>query len=152
MLLYLKVSKSEFLIIPVVFILVFLHPIMMGIILKTLGILSKNHIRFRQSMVIGLWSGAPFIFLLPFSFAAYHLLINGLFLEPLIIVFILFLIWTNIRLINGIRVLVLAKFRVIFLVLLLSYSLPLVIFSFFFIPRPLWFDYLVTLLNSSSLF
>jgi len=149
---YLLISKSEFLLIAVIFVLVFLHPIMIGVILKILGMISKNYVRFRQSMVIGLWSGAPFIFMLPFSFAAYHLLINDLFVIPLIIIVILFLLWANIRLINGIRVLVLAKFRVIFLVLLLSYTLPLVIFGFFFIPQPMWYDYLVTLINSSSLF
>ncbi|KAA3617420.1 MAG: hypothetical protein D8M58_02410 [Calditrichaeota bacterium] len=149
---YLTISNNELLILPFLFILLFLHPLMMGIILKLLGMISKNYVRFRQAIVIGLWSSAPLIFMLPLSFAAYHLLVNNLFVTPMLIIFALFLIWSHVRLINGIRVLVLAKFRVIFLVLLLSYTIPLVIFGFFFIPQPMWYDYLTTLLNSSALF
>lgn len=149
---YLFISKSELLIIVVLFIFIFLHPVIMGIILKILGAISKNYVRFRQVLIIGLWTGAPFIFMIPLSFSAYHLLVNNLFVKALIIIFILVLIWSNVRLINGIRVLVLLKFRVIFLVLLLSYSAPLVIFGFFYNPQPMWYDYLITLLNSRSLF
>jgi hypothetical protein len=149
---YLEISKSELKIIPMLFLFFFFHPLLVGFLIKIIGVLTKNYIRLRQALAIGLWSGAPIIFMLPLSFAAYHLLVKDIFVLPMIIIFSFFILWAHIRLMNGIRVLILSKYRLIFLVLLLSYILPLVIFGFFFIPQPMWYDYLMTLLNSRTLF
>jgi len=146
-----KICQSEFILIPFVFIWIYFYPIVIGLILKTYGLFSKARIRLRQALAIGMWSGSPLIFFLPFSIAAYHLLLNGFGLQ-LIYLFLIFVIWIHFRLINGIRVLILAKFRTIFILLLLSYIIPLIIFSVFFSPQPMWSDYLITLLNSHELF
>jgi Glycosyl hydrolases family 2, TIM barrel domain len=146
-----KICQSEFILIPFIFIWLYFYPIVIGLILKLYGLFSKARIRLRQALAIGMWSGSPLIFLLPFSIAAYHLLLNG-FGFQLIYIFIIFIIWIHFRLINGIRVLILAKFRTIFILLLLSYIIPLIIFSVFFSPQPMWSDYLITLINSHELF
>jgi hypothetical protein len=147
-----RLSQNEFKILAVLLCLVFLHPILMGFILKVYGMLTKNRVRLRQSLAIGLWSGAPFIFMLPLSIGAYHLISNHLFINFLLYAFAIFIIWVNFRLANGIRVLVFARFSTIFVLLLLSYILPLIIFFFIFTPQEMWADYLITLLYSHSLF
>ena len=146
-----QICQSEFILIPFTFIWLYLYPIVIGLILKIYGLFSSTEIRLRQALAIGMWSGSPLIFLLPFSIAAYHLLLNG-FGTHLMIILSIFIIWIHFRLINGIRVLVLAKFRTIFVLLLLSYIIPFIIFSIFFSPQPMWSDYLITLLNSHELF
>ncbi|MCB9057181.1 MAG: hypothetical protein H6627_01345 [Calditrichae bacterium] len=149
---FLKINHSTFLIIVVLFVLNFLHPITIGLLLKFFGLITRRNVRLRQALAIGLWSGSPFVFMLPLSLAAYHLLLNDQFVIQILIIFGLIVIWVHFRLINGIRVLTLAKFRTIFVLLFLFYILPLVIFGLFFSPQALWSDYLITLLNSHSIF
>lgn len=146
-----QISQSEFSLIPFVFVWLYLYPIVIGLILKTYGLFSRAKIRLRQALAIGMWSGSPLIFFLPVSIAAYHLILNG-YSNELLYIFAFFVVWIHFRLINGIRVLVLAKFRTIFLLLLLSYMIPFIIFSIFFSPQPMWSDYLITLFNSHNLF
>ncbi len=148
----LNIIQSVWLIIITLWFLFFMHPVLIGTILKILSLISPVRIRYRQAIVIGFWSAAPFIFFLPVSLAAIHLMYNPTFTFYMIAIFIIFILWTHIRLINGIRILFVARIHTVISFLLLSYIVPVAIFLGFYNPVPNWFDYLNFLLNSGYLF
>lgn len=148
----LEISQSEWFIMWSLFILIAMYPLYIGLAVKVYSIISRRSVRTRQALAVGLWSGSPIIFLLPFSFAAYHFILKGGYNQVLLIIFAIFILWIQFRLINGIRVLLLSKFQSIFILLLLSYSIPVVIFLILSDHPPMWTDYLITLLNSHTLF
>jgi hypothetical protein len=147
-----NIFQSVWYLILVGFLLFAFYPVYIGIIVKIYSIFTRRTVRARQALAVGLWSGSPLIFFLPVSIIAYHLLVKGGFDHFLFAIFTFFLFWIQLRLINGIRVLLLAKFQSIFLLLLLSYSVPVVIFLLLFDHQPLWTEYLITLVKSHTLF
>lgn len=132
--------------------LIFIHPLIVGIFIKSYALMRGRYVRFRQTIAIGMWAGAPFAFMMPFSLVAYHAHYYGSYTEILWLVVLLFILWAHYRLINGIRVLMVVPFGYVFLILFLSYIIPLVIFFAFFNPQPLWFEQLLSLINSRMLF
>jgi len=149
---YLKYSSSPVYITFVFSIILFCYPLVMSIILYLINLISSEKIRYRQGLAIALWSGVPLFFLLPVSIIGYHLL-N--YLENHSILFIIlgaFIIWSHFRIINGIRVLFITKALKIFIILLLSYITPLVIFWAVFRPESHWYDYFMLIMNAQSLF
>ncbi|MEJ2054121.1 MAG: YIP1 family protein [Calditrichaceae bacterium] len=149
---YLQYSSSPGYITLLFFIILFLYPLVVSIILYLINLVSTEKIRYRQGLAIALWSGLPLFFLLPVSIIGYHLL-N--YLDNHSILFILlgsFIIWSHFRIINGIRVLFITKAVKIFIILLLSYIIPLVIFWAVFRPESHWYDYFVLIVNAKSLF
>ncbi len=150
--LLLNYSSNRWLILAVFMPLIFIHPLIIGIFIKIYALLRRRYVRFRQTIAIGMWAGAPFAFLMPLSLAAYHFYYYQQYTGLLWMVVLFFLLWTHYRLINGIRVLMVVPFSVVFIILFLSYIIPLVIFFAFFNPQPLWFEQLQSLINSRMLF
>ncbi len=146
------IANNPFALIGTLFVLFFFYPIVIGLVLKFIALFRRHRLRTRQAMAVGMWAAAPFIFMFPLSLAGYHLFVYGQFTDWLFYIFALFLIWAHYRLINGIRVLMLARFRTVFILLLLSYMVPVVIFLVFFNPQPLWFSYLELILKSRVLY
>ena len=149
---YLEYISSPIKITLVFFIILFIYPVMVSIILYLINLFNTRKIRYRQGLAIALWSGVPLFFLLPISLIGYHLLY---YLEKQILLFIilgLFILWSHLRIINGIRVLFITKSAKIFTILLLSYIIPIFILWAVFRPESHWYDYFILLLNSKSLF
>jgi hypothetical protein len=149
---YLDYVSSPLNITIVLFVLLFLYPIVVSLILYIINLLNRRKIRYRQGLAIALWSGVPLFFLLPISIIGYHLLS---YLENQSILFIIlgiFIIWSHFRIINGIRVLFITKSSKIFIIMLLSYIIPIVIFWAVFRPEAHWYDYFMLLIDSRSLF
>ncbi len=150
--LLLDYSSNRGLILLVFMPLIFIHPLIIGIFIKMYALLRRRYVRFRQTIAIGMWAGAPFAFLMPLSLVSYHFYYYQQYTGLLWMIALFFLLWTHYRLINGIRVLMVVPFGVVFLILFLSYIIPLVIFFAFFNPQPLWFEQLQSLINSRMLF
>ena len=129
-----------------------MHPVVIGTGLKIISLITSAKIRYRQAIVTGFWSAAPFLFFLPISISAVHLLYDATYTFYMIVVFAVFILWTHIRLINGIRILFVVRIHTVIIVLLLSYIVPVAIFLGFYNPVPDWYDYLNLLLNSGYLF
>ena len=149
---YLKYVNSPVQITLVFFIILFLYPLIVSIILYLFNFFSQKRIRYRQGLAIALWSGVPLFFLLPISIFGYHLLY---YLDKQAVLFMIlgaFILWSHLRIINGIRILFISKTIKIFVILLLSYIIPIVILWVVFRPDPYWYDYFFLLLNSKSLF
>jgi hypothetical protein len=149
---YLSMGNNPFFITLLFFTLLLIYPFLVSIILFIINIISVAKIRFRQGLAIGLWSGIPLFYLLPVSMFGFHLLYH---LDNKIVLFLilgLFIVWAHFRIINGIRVLFVTKATKVFIIMLLSYVLPFVIFWFVFRPEPYWYDYLALLIGTKILF
>lgn len=149
---YLAIGNNPFLMTLLFFSLLMLYPFLVSIILFIINLFTGKRIRFRQGLAIGLWSGIPLFYLLPVSMFGFHLLYH---LDKKIVLFLilgLFIVWAHFRIINGIRVLFIVKTTKVFIIMLLSYILPFVIFWFVFRPVPYWYDYLTLLIGTNILF
>ena len=148
----LKFGRSPLLLTAGLFIVVYLHPVLIGLFLKILSLVTRLKLRLRQAVAIGMWAGIPWIFLFPIVLASYQLMLYGGFFKYLLILFILFNFWSFYRLVNGIRILTISRFRTVFMLLLLSYVIPIFTFVLFFEPHTYWFKYLKYLIQTAPLF
>jgi len=149
---YLRLVNNPILLSLFFFGLFFIYPISVSIILKFIGFFGEKNVRYRQALVIALWSGLPLIFLFPVSLVNYYLLIHYSIQNYLIILFIFFILWAHYRILNGIRVLLDTKMRKVFILLLLSYIIPFIIFWAVLKPAPYMIDYLNLLFQAGPLF
>lgn len=149
---FLKLNNNAGGITGLFFVLLLSYPLLVSFILKFISILTGNKIRFRQALAIGLWSGVPLIYLLPFSLFNYQILqiLNVAHYQVYLLLF--FVIWAHFRIINGIRVLFITRIIKVFIYMLLSYIIPLIILFAVFNPVNGWFSYLNLLIHSGSLF
>lgn len=149
---YLSLSQSAFGLTIFFFLLFFAYPLLISAIMKFIGIFSRENIRFRQATAIGMWSGIPIILMLPASMLSYQFLPKLPDQTYFFYLLIFFLLWAHSRIIKGIRVLLMSKLGKVFIVVLLSYLIPLLIFWAVFEPTEYWIDYLKLLLNAPELF
>ena len=149
---YLSISSSPVEILLVISVILLTFPFIISLVLKFFGFFSKEHFRYRQGVAISFWSAIPFLFMLPVSFAAYHLMQYELMQRYLLYIFILFFIWTQFRLINGVRVLFIVKTGKVFTWMFISYFVPLVTFWLLLNPKHFWIEYLKLLFSSRTLF
>ncbi|MBD3224838.1 MAG: hypothetical protein GF313_08920 [Caldithrix sp.] len=149
---FLLVNQQAWAVTLLFFILFFLLPILISTFLKLISYFSLEKIRFRQALAIGLWSGVPILFLMPFSLAHHHLLPSGNWHLYLVIILLVVLFWAHIRIINGIRVLFITSSMKVALILFLSYLIPLIILWFAFKPVPYWIDYINMVLEAHTIF
>lgn len=149
---YLILSNNPATLTLVFFLVFFLYPIFVSVILKIISIFSGERIRFRQGLAIGFWSGVPLFFMLPLSMIVYHLMRYPGLKMYLFYILVFFIIWAHLRIINGIRVLFLTKLGKVFIIILLSYIIPFFIFWAVFRPEPHWYDYFNLLLSGRGLF
>lgn len=149
---YLLISRFPWSITLFFVVILLLYPIIVSLILKIISLFSSERIRYRQALAIGLWSGIPLIFMIPFSLTCYHVLYYWHYESYILYVLLFFILWAHIRIINGIRVLFITRPVKVLLVMLLSYIIPFIIFWAVFKPAPYWYDYLNLLLNARGLF
>ncbi len=149
---YLALSNNPLYLILFHFIVLLLYPIVISMILKLISFLNSRKIRYRQALAIGLWSGLPLILLLPLGLVCYHLLIQYDIAGYIYIIVLFFIIWAHFRIINGIRVLLVTNLLKVFIMLLLSYIIPFIIFWFVLKPAPFLMEYIGLIINSSSMF
>ena len=97
-------------------------------------------------------SSAPFLFLAPFSMLAFHILGNASYQQYLLYVFLFFVVWTQFRMANGIRILFTTNSRKVLIILLLSYCIPFLIFFAILRPGPYWYDYVKFLIAAKGFF
>ncbi|MBN2423599.1 MAG: hypothetical protein JXR46_07245 [Calditrichaceae bacterium] len=145
---FLSISHSAVMLTLVFTVIFLLYPLFISIILKLISLFTREKIRYRQALAIGLWSGIPFFILLPVSMMSFQVIYNQHFENILLIVLCFFLIWTHIRMINGIRVLFFARPMRVLIIILLSYLVPLLIFWAVFHPEFFWYEYLKLMLKA----
>ncbi len=134
------------------FLILFLYPILISFLLKIIAVFTREKIRYRQGLAIGLWSGVPLLFMLPLSLFGFQILQFGQYETTFLIVISLFIIWAHFRIINGIRVLFITRLGKVLSVMLLSYIIPIVILWIVFKPSAYWFEYIELLYQARSLF
>ena len=149
---YLAVSSSPVETLLIISLLLLTFRFIISLVLKFFGFFSKERFRYRQGVAISFWSAIPFLFMLPVSFAAYHLMQYGAMQLYLLYIFIFFFIWTQFRLINGVRVLFIVKTGKVFIWMIISYMVPFVTFWLLLNPKHFWIEYLKLLFSSRTLF
>ena len=149
---YLSISSSPLNSLLLISSLLLIFPFIISLVLKFFSFFSKENFRYRQGVAISLWSAIPFIFMLPISFFAFHLLQYESIQIYLLYIFMFFLIWTQFRLINGIRVLFIVKTMKVFTWMLLSYIIPITFFWFLINPNHYWIEYLKLLFSAKVIF
>jgi hypothetical protein len=149
--LYIQLIQSPFLLLMVIWSLFFLGQIVIAFLLKVINIFSEEKIRFKQTVAVCNWAGVPLLFLIPVSLITYQIIIPTKGLHYiLLIVMIVFFIWYNFRLANGIRVLMIMQSLKVFSVLVLTYSIVFFIFFAFLESKTDFFGY-INLLTQGKL-
>ena len=149
---FLKVSSSPLYLTLILFSILLIFPVIVSFIIKITAVFSGLKIRLRQAMAVGLWSGVPLLFLMPVGLFSFQILTFESWNFYLFILIVLFVIWAHFRIINGIRVLFITKVSKVLVAILLSYTIPFIIFWAVFKPTAYWLDYLSLLVRSGSLF
>jgi hypothetical protein len=149
---YLFLSHSPVLLTLSLFLLSMVFPVLISIVTKFFSLFSKERVRFRQAVAIGMWSGIPIILMWPLSLFAYHVLPGLQNIEFYFYALAIFIFWAHLRVIKGIRVLFITRQSKVLLATLLSYLIPMLIFWTVFEPKENWFEYLVLVIKSQSLF
>lgn len=149
---YLQFSQNKLIITTFIFLLFMIIPFIGALILKILAWANRSKIRFRQGFATISWAAAPLIWFFPVSLVSYHYMLFQYPLQWLWIALAFFLLWTQIRLINGIHILFITKTSKVFFILLLCYFIPILIFWAIFNPPNYWVDYLQLMVNARSLF
>jgi len=149
---FLRLNANPFKMTLFLFLILLIFPFLFSLVIKIIGVFSRNKIRFRQIMAIALWAGLPLIFMLPFTFVNYHVLFSLPSASWSLYVFLFFIIWTHFRIINGIRVLFITRLSKVFSYMLLSYIIPLLILLALLKPVVNGLDYLQLILHAGALF
>jgi hypothetical protein len=90
--------------------------------------------------------------MLPISFIAYHLMKFDNMQMYLLYTFMIFFIWTQFRLINGIRVLFIIKTGKVFMWMIFSYLIPVITLWLMLNPKHFWIEYLKLLFSANIMF
>lgn len=106
---YLSVFNSPWKLFLFILILISILQIIFALLVKILGLFSKEKRKFRQIYSIISWSGSHFLFFVPVCLFAYNFTINNILYPEMVWVFILFLLWYNFRMVNGFRILFLIQ-------------------------------------------
>ncbi len=151
--LYNSIIQYPFLLLLLIWSLFFFGQVLIAAILKLLNILSEEKIRFKQTVAVCNWAGVPLLFLIPVSLICYQLIIPDQNLHIfLFLTMVVFFIWYNIRLANGIRVLMIMPAYKVFAILLLTYSIVFFIFFAFLESNSDFFGYINLLIQGKILF
>ena len=120
--LYLEIIKSPFYLSLIIWFSFYILQLSVVILLKILNLMSDKKLRFKQYLATCNWAGAPLILLFPVSMLSYHLM-HFKIGPPLIIgILVLFFLWYNFRLGNGLRVLLSMQVYKILILIILSYG------------------------------
>ena len=84
--------------------------------------MATEKIRFKQYLAVCNWAGAPLFLLFPVSMLSYHLMHIPVAQPLMILILFLFFLWYNIRLGNGLRVLLTMRIYKIVVLLLFIYG------------------------------
>ncbi len=149
---FLQLSQNKIIITALLFTAFVFIPVLGAVLLKILAWINRSKIRFRQGFATIAWAGAPLAWFFPVSLVTYHWLFLQQPSQWLWIIFALFVLWTQIRIVNGLHILFIAKTSKVFTILLLCYFVPILIFWALFNPPGYWVDYLQLLVKAQSLF
>jgi hypothetical protein len=147
-----ELSGQPFMLMFFIWIMLYLGQVTIAVFLKIFNMFSRETVRFRQSIAICHWAGSPLIFLLPVSLFALQIIAMPDLRIPLLILLLIFFLWFNFRLANGIRVLMVFRAYKVFSVLILTYCLTVFIFFAFLDGRSDIFSYLMVLTRAGNLF
>jgi hypothetical protein len=149
---YLELIKSPLYISMIIWLVFYLLQLTIVILLKIINLLAVEKIRFKQYLAVCNWAGAPLFLLFPVSMLSYHLMhFEGA--HPLIIlVMILFFFWYNIRLGNGLRVLLSMRVYKISVLLILIYGGAIFAFGAIYESNYGFVTYLQLLMDAYPLF
>ena len=92
--------------------------LIVAVYLSVLGIFSRTKIGFRNAMTFVVWENSIFLFLLPLAFVFVRMVGVAPLRIPLILLFVLFMIWSVYRLFKGARLIYLLPAGVILLLLI----------------------------------
>jgi hypothetical protein len=120
--LYLEFIKSPLYISMVIWLIFYLLQLTVVILLKIVNLLATEKIRFKQYLAVCNWAGAPLFLLFPVSLLSYHLMHFQVARPIIILILFLFFLWYNIRLGNGLRVLLSLRVYKIVMLLLIFYG------------------------------
>jgi len=147
-----ELASEPLLMLLFIWVLFYFGQVAIAIFLKIFNLFSREHIRFRQSVAVCHWAGAPLVYLLPVSLFSLQVLDMEKLLLPLIGLLLFFFFWFNIRLATGIRVLMVIRAYKVFLILILTYCLCVFIFFAFLDSRSDLYEYLILLTRAKNLF
>ena len=149
---YLVILKKPWQTFIVLFIILYLFSLFLAILIKSFSFFSKDKLRYRQTIALINWSGAPVIIFIPFSILSYHLIPYDNIQPFILIIFLLFCIWYNYRLLSGIRVLFILRPYKIIIIIILTYGLLIFTLISIMALRTNILDYLKLLTEASNLF
>ena len=149
---YLSIFSTPWLLVIWIWLSFYLLQLLVVIVLKIINLFSKNRLRLRQILAICNWAGLPLIFLAPVSLLSYHLLQSENYKIYIIIIMVIFFLWYNYRLANGMRVLFMIRGYKVFIIMILTYCLVLSIFGAFFESKYYMLSYFKLLTMAGNLF
>ncbi len=149
---YLHISQSSVLLTLTLFAVFFLLPFTGAVAVKIFSLFTRARIRLRQGIAVMYWSGAPLLWFFPVSLISYHWVFYHHSAQIFWIILGLFFVWIHFRLVKGLHILFFTGSSTVFVVLLLCYSVPLLIFWALFNPPSYWLEYLKLLMNAQALF
>lgn len=149
---YLEMIQTPWSIVTALLILFYSAHLIVAFILKLFAFFLREHVRFKQGLAVSNWSGSPAVFFIPISMFGYYLFQQQILSVILWPVFLLFFIWYNFRLANGIRVLFMFRPLKIIIIMILTYS-TIMISLFVYADMPVeMYEYLKLLGKASGLF
>jgi hypothetical protein len=149
---FLSIIKSPWKLFLIILIFISGLQLFLVLLLKILSIFSKEKRIFRQIYSIISWSGSPLLFFIPICIFAYNFTINNIFYPEIIWIFIIFLIWFNFRLMNGLRILYLIQPAKMIVLVFLTYLFLIISFLVYINMDIELFEYLKTLSAAQNLY
>jgi hypothetical protein len=149
---YLLVIESPYKITFFIWFLFYFLQLIVVIVLKMFNLLAEEKIRFRQYMAVCNWAGASLLFLLPVSLLSFHLMRYEIYHWLAVLILVIFFLWFNFRLGNGLRVLLNISAIKIFVLILLTYSAVVFTFGAIFESKYGLLTYFRLLVDANPLF
>jgi hypothetical protein len=149
---YLELLESPLYISVFIWFVFYLLQLTIVILLKIINLLATEKIRFKQYLAVCNWAGAPLFILFPVSMLSYHIMQYQVARPLIILILFMFFFWYNIRLGNGLRVLLSMRTYKIVVLLLFFYGGTLFTFTTIYESNHGFLTYLKLLKDAYPLF
>jgi len=147
-----KISTNEFLLVLYLGGFYFLIPVFISALIYLFAFITGYTFRLRQAFAMALWSGSPLVLLFPPAFFSQYILdIFNLYSSAVYLIFVM-IFWIHWRLIKGIRAIFYRRSTKVLLIVLLSYTIPVLIFWAIFKPDQQWYEYIRFMISTRSIF
>jgi len=151
-LLFLSIVESPWKIFFLILISLSFLQILFVVLIKIITIFSKEKRKFRQIYSIISWSGSPLLFFIPISIFAYNFIINDILFPEIVWIFLLFLVWYNFRMANGLRVLYMIQPINMIIFVFLTYLVLIISFLVYINMDIAVIEYIKTLSAAQNLY